>query len=155
MAEPADHTIIPTRRGQLRLCLGRIPAFQGLPPEVMDELVLQFRFAELDAGTVVVQQNTPGDQLFVIDAGELEVTALLHGRPVRLGLLRAGDFFGEVAVLTGATRSATVTAKTAVRLWTLSGANLAEWIARSPEIGANIRDVMRKRQLANALKALQ
>jgi CRP/FNR family transcriptional regulator, cyclic AMP receptor protein len=155
MPEPADHTIIPTRRSQLRLRLSRIPVFQGVPDDVMDELVLQFRFAEVEAGAVIVQQNTPGDQLFVVDDGDLEVTAVLNGRPVRLGQLKAGDFFGEVAVLTGATRTATVTARTPVRLWTLSGATLAEWIQRSPELGARMREVMRKRQLANALKALQ
>jgi CPA2 family monovalent cation:H+ antiporter-2 len=150
-----DHTIIPTRRGYIRQALERIEVFSSVSPELLDEVASEFRSADAAAGEAVVRQNDPGDQLFVIESGELEATAVIGARTVKLGQLKAGDFFGEFALLKGSKRTATVTALTPVRLWTLSAKSLNELCAKSPALAANIRNVMRKRELANAFKALQ
>jgi CRP-like cAMP-binding protein len=59
-------------------------------------------------GTVVATEGDPGVGLFVIVDGEAEVT--IGGK--RMAILRRGDFFGEIALLDGGPRSATVTAAT-------------------------------------------
>lgn len=64
------------------------------------------------AGAVVVEEGTVGDVLYVITRGTLAVTTKSpDGHPVRVGTLLVGDFFGEVSLLTGKPRAATVTAE--------------------------------------------
>lgn len=150
-----DHTIVPTRRGYIRQALERIEVFSAVSPELLDELAAEFRSADAAAGEAVVRQDDPGDQLFVVEDGQLEATAVIGNRTVKLGQLKAGDFFGEFALLKGSKRTATVTALTPVRLWTLSSKSLNDLCAKSPALASNIRNVMRKRELANAFKALQ
>lgn len=150
-----DHTIVPTRRAYIRQALERIELFSQVAPELLDEVAGEFRFAEAPAGQAIVRQDDPGDQLFVVEDGDLEVTAVSGPRTIRLGRLGRGDFFGEFALLKGSKRTATVTALTPVKLWTLSAASLRQLTEKSPAIGEHIRNVMRKRELANALKALQ
>jgi CPA2 family monovalent cation:H+ antiporter-2 len=150
-----DHTIVPTRRGYIRQALERIEVFSAVPPELLDEVAAEFRSADAAAGEAVVKQDDPGDQLFVVEDGELEASAVINNRTVRLGHLKRGDFFGEFALLKGSKRTATVTALTPVRLWTLSAKSLSDLSAKSPALADNIRNVMRKRELANAFKALQ
>jgi len=150
-----DHTIIPTRRGYIRQALEKIEVFSSVFPELLDDVAAEFRSADAAPGEAVVRQNDPGDQLFIVESGELEATAVIGNRTVKLGQLKPGDFFGEFALLKGSKRTATVTALTPVRLWTLSAKSLNELCAKSPALAANIRNVMRKRELANAFKALQ
>jgi CRP/FNR family cyclic AMP-dependent transcriptional regulator len=72
-------------------------------------------------GTVIAKEGDPGVGLFVIVDGEAEVT--IGGK--RMAILRRGDFFGEIALLDGGPRSATVTARTDMRLL-----GLTEWVFR-------------------------
>jgi CRP-like cAMP-binding protein len=72
-------------------------------------------------GTVIAKEGDPGVGLFIIVEGEAEVT--IGGK--RMAILRRGDFFGEIALLDGGPRSATVTARTDMRLL-----GLTEWVFR-------------------------
>ena len=72
-------------------------------------------------GTVIAKEGDPGVGLFIIVDGEAEVT--IGGK--RMAILRRGDFFGEIALLDGGPRSATVTARTDMRLL-----GLTEWVFR-------------------------
>ncbi|MGE0600808.1 MAG: cyclic nucleotide-binding domain-containing protein [Dehalococcoidia bacterium] len=155
MAHVDDHTIVLSQRGYVREVLGRIEAFRQVPPEMLDDIAAEFRGASAQAGEVLVKQGDMGDQLFVVDEGELEVTAERGNRTIRLGKLSRGDVFGEFALVKRSPRTATVTALTPVRLWTLSAEAFNEWMNKSPRLAASVRDVMRRREMANALKALQ
>jgi CRP/FNR family cyclic AMP-dependent transcriptional regulator len=72
-------------------------------------------------GTTIAKEGDPGVGLFIIVDGEAEVT--IGGK--RMAILRRGDFFGEIALLDGGPRSATVTARTDMRLL-----GLTEWVFR-------------------------
>jgi CRP/FNR family cyclic AMP-dependent transcriptional regulator len=72
-------------------------------------------------GTVIATEGDPGVGLFLIVDGEAEVT--IGGK--RMAILRRGDFFGEIALLDGGPRSATVTARSDMRLL-----GLTEWVFR-------------------------
>jgi CRP-like cAMP-binding protein len=155
MTSPQDHTIVPTRRTYLRLTLDRMELFRDVDPALVDALSLEFRVADVPAGEVVMRQGDMGDHLYVVDSGDLEVTATLNGRTSRLGDLRRGDFFGEIALLKGTPRTATITATTAATLWTLSADSLNVWMEKTPMLRERIRETIRRRELANALKSLQ
>ncbi|MGN6812854.1 MAG: cyclic nucleotide-binding domain-containing protein [Thermomicrobiales bacterium] len=142
-------------REQLRALLARTPLFRGLGANEMDRLSPRFTLREAPAGAVIVEQHAPGDELFLVEAGELAASISHDGATARLGVLRAGDVFGEMALLRGTPRTATVTALTPVRLWALSRAALDEAMRQAPAIGARLRAIMRRRDLANAFRALQ
>jgi voltage-gated potassium channel len=78
--------------------------------------------------------------MYFVAAGEVEI-ALEHER-IRLG---AGHFFGEIAALRRARRSATVTALTRTSLLVLDAHDLHALMARQPQIAERIREVARKR----------
>jgi thioredoxin-like negative regulator of GroEL len=71
----------------------------------------------VSAGGIVVSEGDPGESIFLIAAGSVRILVVGgHGRPLEIRRLDAGDFFGEVAALSGRPRSATVVATTECEL---------------------------------------
>ncbi len=123
-AEPADHEALGLDKELLAFVrgLGDRPASPGreaLARALFSELqhYLFRRVAEglhrrvVRAGGIVVSEGDPGDSIFVIASGSVRILVVGgHGRPLEIRRLDAGDFFGEVAALSGKPRSATVVA---------------------------------------------
>ncbi|HMM34688.1 MAG TPA: cyclic nucleotide-binding domain-containing protein, partial [Thermoanaerobaculia bacterium] len=91
--------------------LFRFPEYDALPPEdraTVDALVSRVR---VPAGETVFRRGEPGDAMFVVSAGRLRVTGTTpSGAEVALGEIGPGEWTGEMALLTGQSRSATLTA---------------------------------------------
>jgi CRP/FNR family transcriptional regulator, cyclic AMP receptor protein len=85
--------------------LAEFPLFSGIARRRLRALVRHATFAEYGPGDVVVQKNEPGYSLYVILGG----SARVRGKPAARRL-RTGDYFGELALLHGLPRSATVVA---------------------------------------------
>ena len=66
---------------------------------------------QFDPGQVILRENTPGDSAYIILSGEVEITKIIEGQRVVLDTLGPGSIFGEMSLLDGSPRSATVTAK--------------------------------------------
>jgi CRP-like cAMP-binding protein len=89
--------------------LTRVGLFATLSGETLGKLADQMRRDEVQPGTVLVNEGEPGDRFFVLLSGLAGVSqSSLGDRRV----LRAGEFFGEVALAMGVPRTATVTAMT-------------------------------------------
>jgi CRP-like cAMP-binding protein len=89
--------------------LARVGLFAELPGETLTRLAERMRRDEVPAGTVVVREGEDGERFFVLLSGLAAVSQnALGGRRV----LRAGEFFGEVALAMNVPRTATVTAMT-------------------------------------------
>jgi CRP-like cAMP-binding protein len=89
--------------------LTRVGLFAALPGETLGKLADRMRRDEVDAGTVLIREGEPGDRFYVLLSGLAGVSqSSLGGRRV----LRAGEFFGEVALTMRVSRTATVTAMT-------------------------------------------
>jgi voltage-gated potassium channel len=151
----ADTPQLAAERDHLRAFLARAPLFRAMPPEALDWLMEQVRGHAVAAGTVVMRQGDPAEDLYLVESGRLAVTTATGGRNLTLGQLGPGDFFGEMALLRKSPRSATITALTDARLWALSRTGLIETIRQHPTVGDHLRAVTRQRALANALHALQ
>jgi CRP/FNR family transcriptional regulator, cyclic AMP receptor protein len=88
--------------------LKRVPLFAGLDNRELQQVAASMRERRVSAGDVVLEQGSGGAGFFVVDEGEADVT--VDGNPV--STVGPGDYFGEIALLTGSDRTATVTART-------------------------------------------
>jgi CRP-like cAMP-binding protein len=89
--------------------LARIGLLASLPGETLHKLADRMRREEVAAGTVVLREGEPGDRFYVLLSGIAGVSqSSLGGRSI----LRAGEFFGEVALAMNVPRTATITAMT-------------------------------------------
>jgi CRP/FNR family transcriptional regulator, cyclic AMP receptor protein len=82
-------------------------------PGLMAELG---KFQEHEAGQVILRENTPGDSAYIILSGGVEITKRIEGQRVVLVRLGPGGIFGEMSLIDGSPRSATVTATEPTRL---------------------------------------
>ncbi len=91
-----------------------------------------------EAGSVIFEEGDPGEVLFVIQAGEVELTRLgLMGRQA-VARLGCGDFFGEMSVVVREPRTARAVAISDCRLIELDGATLEAMCVERPEIAIRI-----------------
>jgi len=128
--------------------LAKVPIFSGCSKKELQTIAKQVREIEHEAGHVIASEGEPGAGLFVIDEGEADVT--IGGRKVNH--MKAGDFFGEMALLDGGPRTATVTATTDIKLYALTEWVFRGLIAEHPGIAMQTLETMAGR-LRGATKA--
>jgi CRP-like cAMP-binding protein len=93
--------------------LKRVPLFSGLDDRELEQIAVTMRERKYAAGDTVTEEGSGGAGFFVVGEGEAEVT--VDGEP--RGTISANDYFGEIALLTGSDRTATITAKTDMVCW--------------------------------------
>ncbi|NLE76374.1 MAG: cyclic nucleotide-binding domain-containing protein, partial [Chloroflexi bacterium] len=125
--------------------LRRIPLFRPLTDAQLDEVAGGLKQVSYPAGTVICREGDPGDRMWFIEMGRVDVHLQLQGARVDLATLASGDFFGEMALLTGGARSATVQAVTPVELWSLDKARFDKMLAQHPTIAVALSQTLSKR----------
>ena len=124
------------------------PLFEVLSTEERDALVREMDLESHDEGAVIISEGEPGTSMYVIAAGEVKVYTRAPGGArgsVYLAKLGEGDFFGEVSVLTGKPRTATITASQRTELLRLDKEKLDNALARFPGIRKVLDDFYKKR----------
>lgn len=118
-----------------------IPLFAGLSKD--DQKVVAQYADEVDvpAGTKLAQEGRFAYEFFAIQDGTAEVTR----EGVSIAEMGPGDFFGEIGLLGGERRVATVTATSPMRLVVLTGAQLRAIESRMAPVGQRIRAAMKER----------
>ena len=114
--------------------LASLPLFASLSERERAEVAAWFEAREVGAGVRLVGEGATGHSFFVVCAGEVTVTA--HGEEI--ATLRAGDFFGEVALLATERRTATVTTKEPSRILVLFGNDFSRLRSSHPAVAAEL-----------------
>lgn len=127
-----------------REALASVDLFRPLDEAALTELAAGAESAGYAAGEDVVRQGQSGDTLYVIRSGEVEV---LVGAD-RIAVLGPGAFFGEMSLLTGETRNATVRALRETEVVTVGHAALQTLLHGHPELYLNLSMVLAQRQVA-------
>ncbi|MGH2568151.1 MAG: cyclic nucleotide-binding domain-containing protein [Bacteroidota bacterium] len=111
--------------------LSQIDILRALPPEEVQEIVPFVEYVTYPAGTIVMKEGEKGDALYFIEDGKAHVTRSVDPAVITVG---TGNVVGEVALLTGEPRSATVTAATDLSIWRVKKAAFDQLVASSPNL---------------------
>jgi signal transduction histidine kinase len=137
--------------GDVIAALRTSPLFAELPEAVVAELAAGGATIEVPAGAVLMAEGEPSDALVVVLDGELEVTRGGGGGQVLLNLCVRGDLLGELGVLQGLPRTATVRARTASRVRRIGADALDRLLAHPRSARALLQAVTRRLAREEAL----
>jgi CRP-like cAMP-binding protein len=115
--------------------IASFPDFADLPAEELDELAAALREVEVDAGANVITVDDYGTTIYFIEEGEADV---VEGGG-EANFVGRGDVVGEIGLLLTGERTATVVARTPMRLLALSGQDFDRIRARVPEVEQSLR----------------
>lgn len=116
--------------------LGRVRFFAGLSRPALYAIASHLRVERASPGSPIVTAGTPGDRFYLVRSGRLQATDPA-GRV--LSTIIPGEGFGELALLEGGTRTATVTALEPAELWSLGRGHFHRWVKERVEVAARIR----------------
>ncbi len=111
-----------------------IPLFAGLDRHHLERLGMLTEEVDVAPGKVLIRQGEHGDDLMVVVTGEVGV----ERDGARLSRLGPGDFFGEIALIAGGPRTATVTAEAATRLLVVNHRDFHALMEEFPAVAAQV-----------------
>jgi CRP-like cAMP-binding protein len=127
--------------------LNSVQLFAGLTDAEKAEIAERLQYAPFARGDAITKQGNNAHWLYILAFGEAEVLYEPPGAPAQvIGAVRAGQFFGEMALMSGETRSATVRAKTDVECYRLDRASFQELLRARPEIASEVRRIVGARK---------
>lgn len=120
--------------GQAQSPLAGVPLFQGLSAEGLGRLAEQSWSRRYPEGQVLTSEGDPGDSLLVVESGEVRISRYTpSGQEVVLAMVEAPDAIGELALIDGAPRSATITAQSPVQIRVVPRAAFLQFLESHPE----------------------
>lgn len=131
---------------KLKNLLRQVSLFQGLDDADLDAVLPLLRERTVEKGEEVVGVEDPGRSLFLVEKGRLKVVLVgSGGREVILSILSEGDFFGEMSLLDGKPRSATVIALQESHLYALRRNDFQHYLEEKPQTLFNVLQVLCER----------
>jgi hypothetical protein len=127
--------------------LSRIDLFQGLSHEELTELAAALHRAPFAKGEVLTQEGAEAHHLYIIDKGEVSIRVRDGAASREVNRIGAGDFFGEMSLLTGARRSATVVALTDVECYRLDADAFRRLLERRTDLAETVAGKLAERRV--------
>jgi cAMP-dependent protein kinase regulator len=128
--------------------------FRSFSPGERKQILSKFTIEKFPVGAMVLQEGDSGDSLYIIKKGEVEVfTFTSRGEMVKLARLKEGDFFGEISLLTGRPRTASVKVLQPAELVRLAKVDFDAITANHPEVTKILEESLHLR-LGDKLQAL-
>jgi CRP-like cAMP-binding protein len=152
-AERDERRLAAGRRQVAAELLSQVHFFRDLDGDAITQLAGAAGHQHFGAGEVLVREGDVGDSLFVVEHGRVRVTKAgddADAGEVTLATLTEGAFFGEMSLLTGAPRSATVTSDGGCEVLVISKPALAPLLAQDPQLAERLSAAVTARQAETA-----
>lgn len=121
--------------------------FSTFRDEELDTVAERLVYAPFAKGAIITRQGRAADRLYIMTSGEAEVVLEAPGQdPRSLNVLRAGSFFGEMGLMTGAPRAATVIARTDVECYRLDKAAFEDVLRSRPTLAEEMAQIILTRR---------
>ena len=121
--------------------LGRVPLFADLSRREVEKIARLFKESRFSEGETVVREGSGGAAFFLIDSGEASVSVSGKDR----GTLKAGDYFGEIALIDEGARTATITATSDLVCWGLTFWDFRPLVEANAAIGWKLLQSLAKK----------
>jgi len=126
--------------------LARVPLFAGLAPEELENLATCLHRRRYARGETIFREQDPGSSMFLIEAGKVKIGLVSpDGKEVIVGVFGKGCFFGELALLDGAPRSADAMAIEPSSVLMLGRNDFVRYLEAHPTIAINLLQVLSHR----------
>ncbi len=127
--------------------LGAVDLFENLRPEEMSSIAEGLRYALFAPGEAMTRQGAVAHWLYVVMDGTAEVRVTFEGQEKIVAKIEAPGFFGEMGLMTGEPRTATVVALTEVECYRLDKAAFRRIITERPELAREISEMLARRRI--------
>ncbi|HEY9887511.1 MAG TPA: cyclic nucleotide-binding domain-containing protein, partial [Candidatus Obscuribacterales bacterium] len=121
--------------------IAHVEMLHNLSPSEVQAMIPLLKPLSVEPGTTLCQEGAPGDAMFIILEGEADI----YKGPQLMAQLGAGEMFGEMALLTGEERSASVIARTPMQLFELDKADFDGMLTRSPHLASGLSRILARR----------
>jgi len=143
-----ERNLDPRAPKTVRRIIEGIELFESLEPGEIDSLASKIRPAHFQEGQCLIRQGEPGDSMFVLAEGLLHVHVNgTDGKDtVRVGAIRPGEFFGEMSLLTGEPRSATIIAAGESHAYEIGKDAMRQLLTARPAIAQCLSEAVARRR---------
>ncbi|MDB6154476.1 MAG: MscS Mechanosensitive ion channel [Chthoniobacteraceae bacterium] len=138
-----EHDKLEAARASMR----KQPFLKLLDENQASKLLSNARMLRFGRGERVIEQGDQGLSMFIVSSGEAEVLVKAQSHDTRVATLKTGDYFGEMSLLTGEPRSATVVARSDCEMWEIQKAVLAEILQQNEGLVAKLGELLAKRRM--------
>jgi CRP-like cAMP-binding protein len=125
--------------------LQRMPLFANLSREALDDVAANLLLRHAPAGEIIYLPGDPGDAMYFVESGQIEISTEDEERSEVLARLIPGDFFGDMALLTGKTRSVAARTVANSNLWVLYRTDFDHLLVRHPGLTVSLSNALRER----------
>lgn len=126
--------------------LKSVPMFKDIPQESIMKLAYLARLSQYNAGAVVFSEGDPGDCLYIIASGKVGIyTRTVNGDEINLKNLEVADVFGEMALLDGLPRSATIKVSEKAILFYINRTDFNLFLMQNPEVALKLIETVSRR----------
>jgi small-conductance mechanosensitive channel/CRP-like cAMP-binding protein len=125
----------------------RQPFLQLLSKDQLDQLLADARLLRFGRGERIIEEGKEGRSMFILVHGSADVFVKVNDEQRHVATLKDGDYCGEMSLLTGEPRSATVKALTDCEMWELGKETLAEILAENKALVDRLSEILAKRKM--------
>ena len=130
-----------------RLMLRKQPLFKSFTDVQLDALLPRGQAVHFGRGERLIRQGDDGESMFILVSGEADVLVQREGIQAQVALLKTGDCFGEMSLLTGEKRSATVMAVADCEVVEIGKTVLSKSLKENPQLLTMLGEILAKRRM--------